>query len=434
MLLSAFDIEPNYLHDEKLNNMIIAKKEPHEYKRYYAAMQRARLYIPTIKKILNDADVPSEFIYLAMAESGFTTKALSKKRAAGIWQFMPATGRQYGLYIDDYIDERRDPIKSTQAAAKYLSSLYNRFGKWYLAAMAYNCGEGCVLNAIKKAGDDDDLLTLLDESKKYLPGETRRYIRKIIAYGLMGIDENDMINTDYSYLMNRASLNSIATITLPKGEKITRVASLLDIDEDEMRRLNRHLTYDFVPPFSKKCDVYIPYDKLNRFRQEYKPCDLKKIYLVHVVKSGENLSHIGSKYKVPYRVIKEFNHLGTNNLRINQKLIIPTTPALLNKHKFTFAKNSYVVRRGDTLLGIAKRYKTTVKKLKAMNDKNSNIIHLNEKLVVPPLPMPKNAYVVKSGDSLSMIAKRHNISVESLKNKNNKDSDVIKVGEKLRVY
>jgi len=434
MLLSAFDIDPNYLHDEKLNKMIIAKKEPHEYKRYYAAMQRGRLYIPTIKKILNDADVPSEFIYLAMAESGFTTKALSQKRAAGIWQFMPATGKQYGLYIDDYIDERRDPIKSTEAAAKYLSSLYKRFGKWYLAAMAYNCGEGCVLNAIKKAGGSDDLFTLLDESKKYLPRETRRYIRKIIAYGLMGIDENDMISTDYGYLMNRASLNSIATITLPKGEKISRVANMLDIDEDEMRRLNRHLTYDFVPPFSKKCDVYIPYDKLNRFKQKYKPCDLKEIYLVHVVQSGENLSCIGSKYKVPYRVIKEFNHLGTSCLRVNQKLIIPTTSALLNKHKLKFAKNSYVVRRGDTLLGIAKRYKTTVKKLKAMNDKSNNIIHVNERLAVPPLPFPKNAYVVKSGDSLSMIAKRYKMSVESLKNKNNKDSDDIKIGEKLRVY
>jgi membrane-bound lytic murein transglycosylase D len=201
-----------------------------------------------------------------------------------------------------------------------------------------------------------------------------------------------------------------------------------------MRRLNRHLTYDFVPPFSKKCDVYIPYDKLNRFKQEYKPCDLKKIYLVHVVKRGENLSRIGSKYKVPYRVIKEFNHLGTNCLRVNQKLIIPTTPALLNKHKFKYAKNSYVVRRGDTLLGIAKRYKTTVKKLKKMNDKNNNMIHVNERLIVPPLPFPKKAYIVKSGDSLSMIAKRYKISVESLKHKNNKESDVIKIGEKLRVY
>ena len=434
MLLSAFDIEPNYLHDEKLNDMILAKKEPEAYKHYYDSMQNARLFIPTIKKILYSADVPPEFIYLAMAESYFTTKALSHRKAAGIWQFMPATGRQYGLKIDDYIDERRDPVKSTEAAARYLRSLHDRFGKWYLAAMAYNCGEGCVLNAIKNAGGSDDLFTLLDERKKYLPGETRAYIRKIIAFGLMGIDENDMIDTDYSYLMNRASLNSIATITLPRGEKISRVADMLGIDENEMRRLNRHLTYDFVPPFSDRCNVYIPYSKLNRFNQSYKPCDLKKIYLVHTVSAGENLSAIGSKYRVPYKVIKAFNHLKSNNLRVKQKLIIPTTPALLDKHKFRFAKNSYIVRPGDTLHDLAKRFKVSINTLKAMNNKKSNILRVSEKLVVPALPAPKDAYVVKSGDNLNAIAMRYKVSVKSLKDINNKNSDVIRIGEKLRVY
>ncbi len=429
-LLNAFDVDPNYLHDEELNNMLQAKKSPKAYKHFYNSMQSARLYIPTIRKILYNADVPSEFIYLAMAESSFATKALSNKSAAGIWQFMPATGRQYGLHIDDYLDERRDPVKSTQAAARYLSSLHNRFGKWYLAAMAYNCGEGCVMRAIEKAGSDD-VFTLLDEDKKYLPKETRNYIRKILSFGLMGIDEHDMINTDYGYLMNRASLNSIATIVLPKGEKISRVAEILNMDEAEMKKLNRHLTYDFVPPFSKKCDVYIPYSKLNRFNQDYKPCDLQKIYLVHIVKSGENLSKIGAKYKVPYRVIKEFNHLKTNYLRVRQKLIIPTTPALLNKYKFKYAKNTYVVRPGDTLIRIAKRYKINVKKLKAMNDKKSDVIHVSEKLIVP---VSRRPYVVKSGDNLSTIARRYKISVKTLKAKNNKHSDVIRIGERLRVY
>lgn len=434
MLLRSFDIDPNYINDEKLNEVIDAKKEPQEYKRYYDAMQRARLYIPTIKTIMHNENVPAEFIYLAMAESSFTTKALSSKKAAGIWQFMPATGKQYGLYIDDYLDERRDPIKSTKAAVKYLNSLYSRFGKWYLAAMAYNCGEGCVMNAIKNAGDRDDIFTLLDEEKRYLPAETRNYIRKIIAYGFMGIDENDMISTDYGYLLNRANLNSIATVTLPKGEKISRVAKLLDIDEEEMRRLNRHLTYDFVPPFSKKCDVYIPYNKLTRFNQEYKPCDLQSIYLVHIVTPGENLSSIGAKYRVPYHIIKEFNELKSNRLRVRQKLIIPTTPALLNKHKFTYAKNSYTVRPGDSLLALSKYYKTTIEDLKTLNNKKGDMIHVGEKLVVPPLPKSNSAYVVKSGDNLVAIARRYNVSVEALKAKNNKKSDVIRIGEKLRVY
>ena len=433
MLLRAFDVDPNYIHDEYLNAMLQSKKSPEAYKHYYNALQSARLYIPTIRKILDKADVPPEFIYLAMAESSFATKALSHKKAAGIWQFMPATGRQYGLHIDDYLDERRDPIKSTEAAARYLSALHKRFDKWYLAAMAYNCGEGCVLRAIDKAGGDD-VFTLMDEEKRYLPLETRNYLRKILAFGLMGIDENDLSNSGYSYFMNRASLNSIATITLPEGERISRVAKMLGIDKDEMKKLNRHLTYDFVPPFSEKCDVYIPYNKLTNFKQNYKPCDLKKIYLVHIVKPGENLSHIGHKYHVPYKIIREFNHLKSNRLRVGQKLVIPTTPALLNKYKFKYAKNSYVVRPGDTLLGIAKRYKTSVKKLKSMNDKKNDIIHVSEKLIVPPLPLRKNRYIVKSGDNLSSIARRYNVSVRTLKARNHKNSDVIRIGEKLRVY
>ena len=433
MLLQAFDVDPNYIHDEHLNAMLEAKKSPEAYKHYYNSMQSAKLYIPTIKKILNKADVPPEFIYLAMAESSFTTKALSRKKAAGIWQFMPATGRQYGLHIDDYLDERRDPIKSTKAAAKYLSKLHERFDKWYLAAMSYNCGEGCVARAIDKAGSDD-IFTLLDEDKKYLPLETRNYLRKILAFGLMGIDENDMSNRGYTHLMNRASLNSIATISLPRGEKITRVAEILGMDEKEIKKLNRHLTYDFVPPFSDNCDVYIPYNKLNDFNQNYKPCDLKKIYLVHIVRSGENLSKIGAKYHVPYRIIKEFNHLKSNYLRVRQKLIIPTTPALLKKYKFKYARNTYVVRPGDTLLRIAKRYKTSVKHLKRLNDKTSDVIHVSEKLIVPLLPRSKKPYIVKSGDNLSSIAKRYKVSVRTLKSRNNKHSDVIRVGEKLRVY
>ena len=433
-LLQAFDVDPSYINDEQFTEVLAAKRSPRSYKQFYNAMQSARLFVPTIKKILNNADVPPEFIYLAMAESSFTTKALSRKRAAGIWQFMPATGRQYGLHIDDYLDERRDPIKSTQAAARYLTSLHNRFGKWYLAAMAYNCGEGCVLRAIKKADGDDTIFTLLNEKKKYLPLETRHYIRKILSYGFMGIDEQDLTSNGYSYLMNRASLNSIATISLPKGEKISRVAKMLGMDQKEMKKLNRHLTYDFVPPFSRKCDIYIPYSKLSDFKQHYKPCDLQKIYLVHVVKSGENLSIIGAKYNVPYKIIKAFNHLSSNRLRIHQKLIIPTTPALLNHHKYRYAKNSYVVRPGDTLLALAKRYNTSVKKLKKMNHKKNDRLRVSEKLVVPPLPHTKKPYIVKSGDNLGSIAKRYKVSVQTLKVRNNKQSDVIRVGEKLRVY
>jgi len=379
-LLESFNIEPSFLYDPIMNDMRLKNNTAIKNRLFFQTMQEAYLFIPAIKNILTKYDIPQEFLYLAMAESNFSSKAYSKKRAAGLWQFMPLTGKHYELNIDEYVDERRDLIKSTEAAAKYLSVLHKRFGKWYLAAIAYNCGGGKLSSAIKQAGTDD-LKVLLDPRKKYIPKESRFYIRKIVALALIGTDEQFLLSSEYGYLLNRANAYPIATVKLPSGESLKRVSKIIDLPLKDLQKLNRHLKYDFVPPYSKNYDVYIPYIKLSEFKQKYYPQEMKKIYKIHVVTSGDNLSYIGKKYGVSYSVIKDFNNLKSNGLQLKQKLIIP----IINENKTNNKINSkhyYMVKKGDSLESISKAFKVSVQNIILQNSLNSSLIKIGERLKI----------------------------------------------------
>lgn len=374
-LLDSFDIEPTFLYDPLMNKM--KRKILKKHKHFFQAMSKAYLFIPAIKSTLTKYDVPQEFLYLAMAESNFQTKAYSSKRAAGLWQFMPKTGKLYNLRIDEYVDERRDLIKSTKAAAKYLSALHKHFGKWYLAAIAYNCGGGALNRAIRKAGTDD-ILVLADEKKKYIPKESRNYIRKIIALALIGSDEQYLLQSEYGYLLNRANAYPIATVNLAPGESLQRLSKIIEMPFKDLKKLNRHLKYDFVPPYSKGYDLYIPYIKLAEFKQKYHKKSIQKIYKIHVVTHGDNLGYIGKKYGVSYKVIKDFNHLSSNMLHLRQKLVIPIPKNSIRK-KFT-TRHYYMVKRGDSLISIAKAHNISLKNLRAQNNIHGAFIKVGERL------------------------------------------------------
>jgi len=379
-IVESFDIDSTFLNDSVLNEILQKNISRARNRHFFNSMMDAYLFIPTIKNILTQSNVPSEFLYLAMAESNFYLKAQSHKSAAGLWQFMPKTGKLLGLNIDEYVDERLDLIKSTKAAAKYLTYLHKRFGKWYLAALAYNCGEGRVNSAIKKAGTDD-LKILLDPEKKYLPLESRIYIRKIVAFSMMASNELFLLKSEYRYLLNRASAYSLSVVSVFKGERISRVAKLIDMPVDELKALNSHLKYDFIPPYEEQYDLYIPYIKLADFNQKYQPADLQQIYKVHTVTAGESLSKIGKKYGVHYRIIKDFNNLKNNRLSLKQKLIIPIDAKKKVVQKPS-VKQTYIVKNGDTLISIARLYKLSVKQLKQVNNKTGSLVRIGERLRV----------------------------------------------------
>ena len=376
-ILESFDIEPSFLNDPMMNDVRNNKTSLSKNKHFFSAMNNAYIFIPAIKNILTKNDIPQEFLYLAMAESNFKTKAYSHKRASGLWQFMPRTGKRYKLNINSYVDERRDLIKSTKAASQYLSSLHKRFGKWYLAAIAYNCGGGRLSKAIKAAGSDK-LSVLLDEDKKYIPRESRHYIRKIVALSLIGNDEQFMLKSEYEHLLNRANAYSIATVKLSSGESLKRVAKILNMPLEDLKKLNRHLKYDFVPPYAKKYDVYIPYIKLAEFKQNYFESPIKNIYQIHIVSNGDNLSYIGQLYGVSYKMIMDFNHLKNSRLKLKQKLIIPTHSNA--KMKKVSKKYHYIVKRGDSLGSISETHKVSVKNIKSYNQIKGSLIKIGDKL------------------------------------------------------
>lgn len=281
-------------------------------------------FIPIIRSMIVQAGIPQEFLFLAMAESGFSSRAYSKKRAVGIWQFMPYTAKDLGLVINDYVDERRDPIKSTQAAIKYLQFLYNATGQWYLAAMAYNCGLGRLKKAIERAGSSE-LEVLLDEREKYLPGETRQYIRTILSMSLAFSNTQKMQAVDREYLLNRGAFDTLAQVQIKGGTLLASIAAGAGMSLADIKKYNRHLTYNFLPKSSKEYAIYIPYDRLAHFKQNYDPNALPSAnFIFHKVKKGESLASIAKKYGISMEELKLSNNFSSKQtIFANQKIVIP---------------------------------------------------------------------------------------------------------------
>ncbi len=372
VVLKSLDIDSSFLKDEKYISM---KEEIDRYKtkHFLKVLEDSNRFVPYLGKLINEAEIPEAFLYMAMAESNFTPSAYSKSRASGMWQFMPYTAKKFGLKINSYIDERRDPVKSTEAAIMYLKYLHKIFGKWYLVAIAYNCGEGRVQKAIRRAGTDN-LEKLLNPSKKYLPRESRIYIRKIIMMQNMANSPDFILENNSAYLLNQGSAETFSKVFVKQGTSLASVASSIGLSVRVLKSYNPQLKYYFVPPKRGRYRVYIPYDKQMDFKQNFKPGRKNSRFYVYRVKRGDSLYKIAKRYKISYRLIKEFNHLKSNRLRLKQKLILP----ILKPTTF-----SYIIRKGDTIGKISRRFKVAVNKIVKLNHKKNTIIRVGEKIVIP---------------------------------------------------
>ena len=392
-ILSKFDVDSRFLHNKFLQDIIIDYKSDSKRLHFFRAMSNAVQFLPAIKNILAESKIPNEFLYLAMAESQLISVARSNKQAAGIWQFIPSTAQMYGLQVNYYIDDRLDMIKSTEVAIKFLSDMHKRFKKWYLAAIAYNCGEGTLMRAIKKAGTED-LATLIDPEKKYLPKESRIYIRKILALALMeGSDE--IFDSKYSYIFNVGNNSSLATLKIGGGERLVDIANDINMSVEDLKKLNSHILLGITPPdeYGNRYNIYIPYFKLPDFKANYKR---KKIYsgsLEYYVKKGDSLFKIGLKYRCNYKNIQKINGLKTDHLFAGQKLIIPilynSKRSSLRKAKdysvlsnIKSSQKKYLVKKGDTLYSIARDLNTDVGRLMRKNNLTSSNIYIGESLIV----------------------------------------------------
>ncbi|MEA3512547.1 MAG: LysM peptidoglycan-binding domain-containing protein [Campylobacterota bacterium] len=426
-VLEELDISSNYITNYQLQKEF-QNRLKYSKKRYAQKLNNAHLFVPQIKKVLRDNNIPSAFLYLVMAESNFILDASSSKKAKGLWQFMEATANHYGLETDEFLDERMDIVKSTQAAVTYLKKLHSMFGKWYLAAVAYNCGEGRVIEAITRATIDmycedvgykvcrkesrineyrrtirlyqakkvkfrevnkiykkvkkwkykpdiDELLIVQKAVKRqYLPEESRGYIRKIIALAMMN-NSDFLIKDENTHLLNRGISDPIAHIDVKGGVLLRNVAELIGLKKNKLKSLNQHIKKDILPLEHDTYRLYIPYSKLSRYNANKE--NLKSTqYENYLVKKGDTLASIGREFGLSYKIIKKHNGLKSNMLSIKQQLFIPINPDVYKRPV------DYVVKVGDTIAAIANRYKVSFKKIMKDNNLKTSMIHIGDKLVI----------------------------------------------------
>ena len=403
---------------------------------------RSGKYRPYIVDALTKAGLPPELSWLPLIESGFKVNALSKARALGLWQFIPSTGYKFGLKRNIFIDERLDPYKSTQAAIAYLSELHKIFGDWSTVLAAYNCGEGKVLRVIRSQNVNylDNFWDLYER----LPRETARYVPKFLAT-LHIINNLKKYGLDTVKICEPLEYN---TVTISKQVHLKSIAAVTGISLKELRALNSELRYQIVP--AESYSLKIPPGKgemlLAKIAQIPVSSPPRRAYVKHRVKPGETLSTIAKRYRVSMKRIARANGIYKNNfivagktLKIPQKgTIIPETKPYV-KPKYSSASR-HVVKSGDSLWVIARRYGSTTKKIMAMNRLSNTHLKIGQVLKIPGAKRRYFAqkdlafYKVKRGDSPFNIAKLHNMSLERFLRINNlRPRNKIYPGQKLYV-
>ena len=403
------------LHCIEKNIKLVYNDKVHAFINYFTVkdreytrmmMRRQNLYFPIFEKYLKQYGLPDELKYLSIIESGLNPRATSRVRAVGLWQFMSATGRYYGLHNDWYVDDRMDPEKATDAACRYLKDLYRMFNDWELALAAYNTGPGNVKRAIRKSGYKKSFW----EIYPHLPRETRSYVPQFVAiiYTMNHLDEHNFIYEGQEMLIKHD------TIHVKKFLHFETLAELTNSCLEDFQKLNPAIQRNAVPETGKKQVIRIPEEAkfnldLNRFaildsaskvgRKELEVLARKmeggtygKDRYVHKVKSGEVLGSIALRYGVKVNDLKKWNNLKGNMIRSGQRLTIwaktSTKNTAIASNKKTAVVNltgskTYTVQPGDTLWDITKKFDgLTIEKIKTLNKLNSNKIHAGQKLVV----------------------------------------------------
>ena len=327
-VFAEFDVDESYIYDSEFEAFV--RKNETKIKHFYRrSLQRGEDLLPLVQGYLMEDGMSDLFIYLSMVESGFSPVVVSSKKAVGLWQFMPATAKHYHLELYSGFDERFDPVSSTSAAISYLNTLHLMFGKWYLAAIAYNCGEGRLKKAIKKAGSDD-LAILLDKRGHYLPAETRDYIEKILLAAMIG--ESDTIDIEP---VNVSTGNELYQVEVASGTKLDEVAKMIEMKPSDMLALNRQFKNGVVPDTNGHYKIMIPEEKMMLFYLRYRAPKMKKkvkpYLLSHYVKLGETIETIAEAYHSTVEEIKVANHIQDDFIAVDTLLVIPVGKEVFEK-------------------------------------------------------------------------------------------------------
>ena len=525
---SPFNIEYNQGLENIIKSFLKNRK-----KSYERLMAISEFYFPIFEEALAKQNVPLEIKYLAVVESALNPKAVSRVGATGLWQFMYQTGKQYNLNIDSYVDDRSDPLKSSQAATQYMTNMYKIFGDWDLVLASYNSGPGNVSKAIRRSGGQQNYWNI----RKHLPQETQGYVPAFLA--TMYIYE---YHKEHGIVPNRAIVKQFSTdtIMIKKQMSFKQISDLLDIPVAQLQLLNPQFKLNTVPAyFDKKHYLRLPLDKISVFtsnedkiyayaqhesdKREKPFSRIQKAYVsrdsltgesylvsktkFHKVRRGDNLSEIADRYNVSMSEIKKWNKLRSNKAPLGKNLKIITSERIAVRVKRTkgdaetvienteaVASNSstlvnpikeikepkiykeekvisfkdvtklYKVKKGDNLGEISDKYGVTIAEIKKWNKLRNNNVPLGKKLKIitnervvttvrklvksesiafsekvkkeqkiDTTNKPADFYIVQEGDNLGTIAKKHNVSIDDLKQWNNLSGNNIQLESKLKI-
>ena len=388
-----------------------------ERKEFEQAYNRSGLYIDMIRGKMQKAGLPEELAWMPMIESWFKVTAYSRARALGLWQFISSTGVRFGLKRDRWIDERMDFEKATDAAIKYLDELHSMFGDWTTALAGYNCGEFRVQRVIRS-----QRLEYMDnfwDLYMMLPRETSRFVPRFIAT-LLIVQNPDKYGFNFP---QPESPLSYETVGINRPVKLSSLSSTLGLDAEALTLLNPELRNKSTPDAEYKLRVPLGYgDKVLASMDavsRYIPPEAT--YRNHYVRRGETVGVIARRYGTSVSAIARANNLGRRYLiRVGQRLKIPgrgsgytsSQPRSLTKEG---EKLVYSVKKGDSLYIIAKAFNTTVQEIKKQNDLQSNMLRVGQKLVIQSgTPAGAIPYTVKSGDTPYKIAKKYRMALNYL--------------------
>ncbi len=354
------------------------------FERAYA---RSGRYHDMIVSTLKQEGIPQDLIYLAQAESGFHPLAVSRAGARGIWQFMAARGRGYGLYHNQWVDDRQDPEKSTRAAAQHLKDLYNQFGDWYLAMAAYNSGPGTVQAAVKRTGYADfwELYR-----RNVLPKETRNYVPIILAVTIMAKNPSQYGLEDV--VKERPTDYDAVTIHYPVDLRL--VAQCVNSTQEELQDLNPSLLR-VTTPREGAFTLRLPAGTKEQYETAIAsvPQDMRLWWRLHTVQSGDTLASLAKSYHVTSKSIADANHLDGAALETDAKLVIPIAPGKHPASEGTYAKRitRYKVHKGDTVETVAENFGIPAQMLRRWNGLHGDSLG-GRKILALHLPVTPSAH------------------------------------------
>jgi membrane-bound lytic murein transglycosylase D len=356
--------------------------------------QRAGRYAPVLSKIMADNGLPRDLIYLAMAESGFTNHARSWAKAVGPWQFMPYTGRQFGLNIDWYVDERRDPLKASIAAANYLKTLHNLFGSWELATAGYNAGEGKIGRAVRMYKTKD--FWKLTKGR-YLRPETKNYVPKIMALAIIG-KNLDVFGFNE---INFEKALDYEEIMVKGNADLYEVAEVLELDFEELKRYNPEIVRWQTPPYVEGYPLRIPVGSKDAW-DEYLDKDsvVADNFKTYVTSGPSSLAQISKKFKVPVNVLADLNpDLSETHLASKSVVHLP----FREDHSLQASMYADIYEKSSRKVSSRRGGRKSYGRLISSNVKRGKRIK-----------NPSVYYTVRKGDSLWKVAQKMGVPMSTI--------------------